>query len=112
MLKALLAAASPPVEDMALLADLLSLPAEQRYPPLALSPQRKKEKTLEALVRQLVGLSRRQPVLFVCEDLHWIDPSSRELLDRVCSPFSSPMTARNSRLLKNEPPKPIDTAMC
>ena len=83
MLEALLAAASPPVEDIALLADLLSLPAEQRYPPLALSPQRKKEKTFEALVRQLVGLSRRQPVLFICEDLHWIDPSSRELLDRT-----------------------------
>jgi len=82
-LAALLAAASPPVEDAALLVDLLSLPAEQRYPPLALSLRRKKERTFEALVRHLVGLARRQPVLFVCEDLHWIDPSSRDLLDRT-----------------------------
>src|SRR5262249_44193832 len=42
---------------------------------------RKKEKTLEALVRQLEGLARRQPVLMVFEDAHWIDPTSRELLD-------------------------------
>ena len=46
-----------------------------------LSPQRKKEKTLEALVGLLGDLSRRQPVLMVFEDVHWIDPTSRELLD-------------------------------
>jgi class 3 adenylate cyclase len=82
-LAALLAPTSPPVENMALLADLLSLPPEQRYPPLRLSPQRKKEKTFEALLRQLESLAARQPVLFVGEDLHWIDPSSREFLDRM-----------------------------
>ena len=82
-LEALLGSAAPPCEDFALLAELLSLPAEPRYPPLGLSPQRKKDKTFEALLRQLEGLARRQPVLFICEDLHWIDPSSRELLDRT-----------------------------
>jgi predicted ATPase len=46
-----------------------------------LSPQRKKERTLEALIRQLEGLARRQPVVMVFEDAHWIDPTSRELLD-------------------------------
>jgi len=46
-----------------------------------LSPQRKKERTLEALIRQLEGLARQQPVLMVVEDAHWIDPTSRELLD-------------------------------
>ena len=54
-----------------------------RAPPLDLTPQRKKEKTFEALLRQVEGLSRQQPVLMVFDDLHWIDPSSRELLDRV-----------------------------
>jgi class 3 adenylate cyclase/predicted ATPase len=80
-LEALLALAKPPDEDLALLADLLSLPGSDRRPLPELSPQRKKAKTLEALMRQLEGLARRQPVLIVFEDAHWIDPTSRELLD-------------------------------
>jgi len=80
-LEALLARARPSDEDVGLLADLLSLPASERYPLPGLSPQRKKERTLEALIRQLEGLARRQPVLMVFEDAHWIDPTSRELLD-------------------------------
>jgi predicted ATPase len=80
-LEALLARAEPPVEDVALLADLLSLPASERHPLPNLSPQRKKDRTLEALIRQLEGLARRQPVVMVFEDAHWIDPTSRELLD-------------------------------
>ena len=77
----LLARAAPPDEDVALLADLLSLPASERHPLPNLSPQRKKERTLEALIRQLEGLARQQPVVMVFEDAHWIDPTSRELLD-------------------------------
>src|SRR5262249_31424607 len=46
-----------------------------------LGPQRKKERTLEALIRRLEGLARQQPVAIVFEDAHWIDPTSRELLD-------------------------------
>jgi class 3 adenylate cyclase len=80
-LVALLALAAPPEEDVAFLADLLSLPASERHPLPSLSPQRKKERTLEALIRQLEGLARRQPVVMIFEDAHWIDPTSRELLD-------------------------------
>ncbi|BCG96918.1 adenylate/guanylate cyclase domain-containing protein [Mesorhizobium sp. 131-2-1] len=80
-LAALLAEASP--EDVALLAELLSLPVEGRFPPLQLTPQRKKEKVFDALLRQLEDLARRGPVLMLFEDVHWIDPSSRELLDLV-----------------------------
>jgi class 3 adenylate cyclase len=65
----------------ALVADLLSLPAAGALPDSNLSPQRKKEKTLEALFGLLEDLSRRRPVLMVFEDVHWIDPTSRELLD-------------------------------
>ena len=65
----------------ALLADLMSLPASERHKLPDLSPQRKKERTLEALIRQLEGLAREQPVVMVFEDAHWIDPTSRELLD-------------------------------
>jgi len=80
-LEALLARAEPPVEDVALLADLMSLPASERHPLPNLSPRRKKDRTLEALIRQLEGLARQQPVVMVFEDAHWIDPTSRELLD-------------------------------
>jgi class 3 adenylate cyclase/predicted ATPase len=82
-LEALLARAAPPGEDVALLADLLSLPAFERHSRPNLSPQRKKERTLEALIRQLEGVARQRPVVVVFEDAHWIDPTSRELLDLV-----------------------------
>jgi class 3 adenylate cyclase/predicted ATPase len=80
-LEAVLALAAPSDEDVALLADLLCLPCSERCPMPNLSPQRKKERTLEALIRQLEGLARQQPVIMVFEDAHWIDPTSRELLD-------------------------------
>ncbi len=64
-----------------LLAELLSIPSDDRSLPLDLTPQRRKEKTLETLIRQLEALVRDRPVLMIYEDVHWIDPSSRELLD-------------------------------
>ena len=67
--------------DVQLLAELLSIPIGNHYSALNWSPQRKKEKTFEALLRQLDIRSRQQPVLLVYEDVHWMDPSSRELLD-------------------------------
>jgi class 3 adenylate cyclase/predicted ATPase len=82
-LRALLAAAAPPDEDIAFLIDLLSLPASERHPLPDLSPQRKKERTLEALIRQMERYARQQPVVMVFEDAHWIDPTSRELLDLI-----------------------------
>ena len=80
-LEALLAHGAPPDEDVAFLADLMSLPAAERHPLPNLSPQRKKERTLEALIRQLEGLAHEQPVVTVWEDAHWLDPTSQELLD-------------------------------
>jgi class 3 adenylate cyclase/predicted ATPase len=65
----------------ALIADLLSLPTGSALSDMNLSPQRKKERTLEALLGLLEDLSRKRPVLMVFEDVHWIDPTSRELLD-------------------------------
>ena len=67
--------------DVQLLAELLSVPLGGRYPALNLTPQRKEEKTFEALLRQLAGLARWHPVLMIFEDLHWADPTTRELLD-------------------------------
>jgi class 3 adenylate cyclase len=82
-LQALLAATAPPMEDVALIAELHALPSEDLAPSLDATPQRKKRKTFEAILRQIEGLSRHQLVLMLFDDIHWIDPSSRELLDRV-----------------------------
>jgi class 3 adenylate cyclase/energy-coupling factor transporter ATP-binding protein EcfA2 len=74
-----------PVEaSVPLFASLLSLPIpEDHYPPLNLSPQRQRQKTLEALVAVLLEQTKQQPVLFIVEDLHWTDPSTLELLNLV-----------------------------
>src|SRR6201987_457394 len=66
---------------ISLIAETLSLSGGERFPPLDLSPQRKKERTLAALLRQLQARAGRQPVLMIFEDLHWIDPTPRDLLD-------------------------------
>ena len=68
---------------MALIAELCSLPATDLTPPLDGSPESRKEKTFEALLGLMERFSRQRPVLMIFEDLHWIDPSSRELLDRI-----------------------------
>ena len=80
-LDALLARAAAASEAVDLIADLLSLPA--RHPAPELSPQQRKEKTLAALLAQLDRLAREEPVLMLFEDLHWIDPTSLELLAAI-----------------------------
>jgi class 3 adenylate cyclase len=67
-------------EILPLLASLLSLPLPEQYPPLNLTPQRQKQKTQEALLAWLLKEAEHQPVLSVWEDVHWIDPSTLELL--------------------------------
>lgn len=66
-----------------LIADLLSIPTRNLYPPLNLTPQRQKERTLETLEAQLVGLARQQRILMIFEDLQWSDPTTREFLGRL-----------------------------
>jgi predicted ATPase/class 3 adenylate cyclase len=68
-------------EVVPLMAELLSIPTGDRYPPLNLSPQKHKEKILQARLAQVEGLASQQPVLIVYEDLQWSDPSTRESLD-------------------------------
>jgi class 3 adenylate cyclase/predicted ATPase len=71
----------PLEESVQLFALLLSLQVpEDRYPPLTLSPQRQRQKTLESIVAILLELVERQPLLFILEDLHWTDPTTLELL--------------------------------
>ena len=53
----------------------------ERYPSPNLSPQRRRQRTLEAVAGQLAGLASERPILAVFEDAHWMDPTSRDLLD-------------------------------
>jgi len=79
-LEALLARSNAGAEEIGFIAALLSLAAGERYRLPDLTPQRRKERTLEALLAQLPRLAARQPVLMLFEDAHWIDPTSLELL--------------------------------
>jgi class 3 adenylate cyclase/tetratricopeptide (TPR) repeat protein len=69
------------IEDVSLMAALLSLPFGERYPRLQITELVQKQRTMELLEEQLVLLSRHSPVLVVFEDAHWIDPSSIELMN-------------------------------
>ncbi len=78
-----LALASTSTEDAALFAEMLSLPNDGRYPALQLTPQERRQKTLEALVVQVLALARQNPVLIIFEDAHWTDPTTLESLGRT-----------------------------
>ena len=70
----------PLAEAVPLFAALLSLPLTADYAPLTLSPEQQKQQTLHALLTILLRIAAQQPVLLVMEDLHWVDPSTLELL--------------------------------
>jgi class 3 adenylate cyclase len=82
-LDTLLARSFTPRLDAILFAEMVSLPNDGRYPSLELTPQQRREKTLEALTRQVEALSRLNPVLMIFEDAHWVDPTSLEALGRA-----------------------------
>jgi class 3 adenylate cyclase/DNA-binding winged helix-turn-helix (wHTH) protein len=96
-------------EAVPLLAALLSLPLSADYAPLTMSPEQQKQQTLHTLLTILLRMAAQQPVLFVMEDLHWVDPSTLEFLSFLvdqgptarilalftCRPdFSPPWTGR------------------
>ncbi len=68
-------------ENLPLLASLLSLfPPADRYPPRQRSPQQQRQRTLDTLLTLTLARAEQQPLLFIVEDLHWIDPSTLEWL--------------------------------
>jgi class 3 adenylate cyclase/tetratricopeptide (TPR) repeat protein len=79
-LNVLLSPSTDDPEHVALLANLFALPVDDRYSLKDLTPQKRKEKTFEALLAHLDGLAARQPVLLIFEDVQWMDPTSLELL--------------------------------
>jgi tetratricopeptide (TPR) repeat protein len=82
-LDALVAQSTSDPENVAVLANLFALPTDDRYRLQELSPQKRKEKTLAALLALLEGAAAKQPVFITFEDVHWIDPTSLELLAAV-----------------------------
>ena len=82
-LDALLAQSSTSAHDAALFADMLSLPNDGRYPALELSPQQRRQQTLDLLVSRVAALSHQNPLLIIFEDAHWTDPTGLELFSRI-----------------------------
>ena len=82
-LDAVLAKSLTPPRDAAVLADLLSLPNDGRYPTLTLDPPQRRQMTLEALTARVETWAQAMPVLMIFEDVHWIDPTSLEAVGRT-----------------------------
>ena len=82
-LDARLATSSTSREDVALLAEMLSLPNDGRYPALDLAPPQRRQRTFEALIAQIEAIARQTPTLMIFEDAHWADPSSLEVLSQL-----------------------------
>jgi predicted ATPase len=82
-LDALLARTSTSKQDAALFAEMLSLSNDGRHPAPDADPQQRRQRTLEALITQIAGLAIQYPVLMIFDDVHWIDPTSLEALDRM-----------------------------
>ena len=70
----------PAAETVPLFASLLSLPLFERFAPLNLTPKAQKQRTIHALNTILLRRAAKQPLLFLMEDLHWVDPSTLEFL--------------------------------
>jgi predicted ATPase len=81
-LEAALAPLALPLDNtVPLLATLLSIPLHDAGTALDLTPQQQRQQTLTAILGIVLALAEQQPVLMIVEDLHWVDPSTLELLD-------------------------------
>ena len=99
----------PPDEHVSLFAALLSIPGGERYQLQDLAPQQIKERTLGALLELLKRHCAAQPVLAVFEDLHWIDPTSLELLSQAVEEASGlPLLLLGTARPEFTPPWPND----
>jgi class 3 adenylate cyclase/tetratricopeptide (TPR) repeat protein len=70
-----------PHEDLRFIAAMLSIPGEERYGAVAMTPQKFKDETLRALVDTTAAIARRQPTVMLFEDAHWADPTTLEVMD-------------------------------
>jgi predicted ATPase len=70
-----------PREDLRFIAAMLSMPGDERYGAVAMTPQKFKDETLRALVDTVEAIARRQPTVLLFEDAHWADPTTLEVMD-------------------------------
>jgi class 3 adenylate cyclase/tetratricopeptide (TPR) repeat protein len=70
-----------PREDVRFIAAMLSIPCEERYGAVAMTPQKLKDETLRALIDTTEAIARRQPTVMLFEDAHWADPTTLEVMD-------------------------------
>ncbi len=82
-LDALLARTSTSVENATLFSQMLSLANDGRYPALELTPEQRRQRTLDAFISQMQAVTRSGPALMIFEDAHWSDPTSLEALSRA-----------------------------
>ena len=83
-LEAMIARSALDAREVApLLASLLSIPIEGRYPQVEMAPSEQKERTIAALIALFAGLTKDAPVLALLEDAHWIDPTSLDVFGRL-----------------------------
>ena len=72
-----------PREDLRFIAAMLSIPCEERYGAIAMTPQKFKDETLRALADTTEAIARRQPTVMLFEDIHWADPTTLEVIDQL-----------------------------
>jgi predicted ATPase len=70
-----------PRENLRFLAAMLSIPGEERYRVVAMTPQKFKDEALRALVDTREAIARRRPTVMLFEDAHWADPTTLEVKD-------------------------------
>jgi predicted ATPase len=67
-------------EAVPLIAALLELPLDSKYPPLTMPPEQQRKRLLAALAAWTIGFAKVQPLVMATEDLHWADPSTLEFI--------------------------------
>jgi len=72
-----------PLGDVRFIASILSIPCEGRYEAMLMTPQKQKDETLRSLVDLIEAAARSQPSVMLFEDVHWADPTTLEVLDRL-----------------------------
>ncbi|WP_442505850.1 protein kinase domain-containing protein [Novipirellula sp. SH528] len=78
-------------DSLPILLELLSLPADPQLGAPKIASSKKKELTITVILKWIMCLAEQQPLLFIIEDLHWIDPSTLEILSRIADqPMDSP----------------------
>jgi class 3 adenylate cyclase/tetratricopeptide (TPR) repeat protein len=70
-------------EAVPLIAEMLNLPIPPRYPPLMFAPDQRRKRLFAAVLGWIFAAARDQPLVLVIEDLHWLDPSTLELIQML-----------------------------